>query len=125
MKNENYQNIKSIKDACMAKNVPVVLPDAKDFPEEYRRHVLLHYVIMVVTGAVNGDWVPDFKNKKQPKYMVWLWIGESGVGFSAVADAYAITHTFVGARLVLETAEQARYVGNLIKDTFADYCLKY
>jgi hypothetical protein len=125
MKNVNYKNIKSIEDACRAKNVPVVLPDAKDFPEEYRRHVLLHYVIMVVTGAVNGDWVPDFKNKKQHNYQVWLWIDESGVGFSDVDYVYSRTNSRVGARLVLETAAQARYVGNLIKDTFADYCLKY
>ncbi len=129
MKNQNYKNIKTIEDACAAKGVNLdamrsAIANAEGIPEEYRRHLQFYAAAMVVTDAINGEWVPDMANKSQPKYHVYFWIDKSGLGFSDVGDGYADTIAGVGSRLAFETREQALYAGETFQEMYKEICLK-
>jgi hypothetical protein len=121
-----YTEIKTFEDACKAINVePTIIPDFSLFPELDRQAMIDHAKLVIIAKAINGDWVPDWKDWNQYKYYPWFEMGSpSGGGFSCVDYVRWITYSIVGSRLCFETREQAKYAGKQFEDLYKSYFVK-
>jgi hypothetical protein len=121
-----YTEIKTFEDACKAINVePTIIPDFSLFPESDRQSMIDHAKLIIIAKAINGDWIPDWKNWAQSKYYPWFKMGSpSGGGFSCHVYADWYSSSRVGSRLCFETREQAKYVGKQFEDLYKSYFVK-
>jgi hypothetical protein len=121
-----YTEIKTFEDACKAINVePTIIPDFSLFPESDRQAMIDHAKLVIIAKAINGDWIPDWKNWGQYKYYSWFEMGSpSGGGFSFDGFDGWDALSSVGSRLCFETREQAKYVGKQFEDLYKSYFVK-
>ncbi len=126
MRNVNYRDITSWALACAATNVPETLPAASEYPERFRKSQNLHYQLMVMTEAINGDWVPNMEDTTQRKWSAWFWIVKEAAGFglSLFGTGYSQAITALGSRLVFETEEQAKFAAKQFIKLYAEYYLR-
>lgn len=78
---------------------------------------------MNIATVLNEGWEPDWSNKNQYKYYVWLGEYKAGSGFSHsdFDDSYA--DTFVGSRLCFPTSELAMHASTQFLKEFNEYFL--
>ena len=121
-----YTEIKTFEDACKAINVELtIIPDFSLFPESDRQAMIDHAKLVIIAKAINGDWVPNWKDYDQYKYYPWFEMGSpSGGGFSCHDDDYWNASSGVGSRLCFETREQAKYAGKQFEDLYKSYFVK-
>ena len=121
-----YTEIKTFEDACKAINVePTIIPDFSLFPEADRQAMIDHAKLVIIAKAINGDWVPDWKDWDQYKYYPWFEMGSpSGGGFSYDGYDHWDTGSRVGSRLCFETREKAKYAGKQFEDLYKSYFVK-
>jgi hypothetical protein len=95
-----YTEIKTFEDACKAINVePTIIPDFSLFPESDRQAMIDHAKLVIIAKAINGDWVPDWKDWNQYKYYPWFEMGSpSGGGFSYFVCVSGGTRVRLSAR---------------------------
>ena len=67
-------------------------------------------------NVLNGNWKADWNNSRQGKYCVWQYVKKmidkpSGFGFADSLYDLWLTHTHVGERLLVGSAEEAIYIG--------------
>jgi len=117
MKNQNYQDIKTFSDACIAVGVSEEL--------FYQKHDSLSNYLMnvakleIINKAINGDWIPDWTNSNEYKYYCWFDMSvSSGFGFSGTDYGYLASSSRVGSRLCYETRKQAIYAGKQFNDEY-------
>lgn len=66
----------------------------------------------IVTRVLNGpDWKPDYSNKNQPKYYVWMEYDRAAAAFRFyyTTDGYTLANSHTGSRHVFKDAETAKY----------------
>lgn len=65
----------------------------------------------IITRVLNEGWVPDYGNKSQPKYYVWMEYDRalSAFRFGHTYGAYTVAGSAAGSRHVFKTAELAKY----------------
>jgi hypothetical protein len=122
-----YTDIKTFEDACkvLALNPKNVVPDFSLFYESDRQAMIDHAKLVIIAKAINGEWVPDWKDWNQYKYYPWFEMGSSsGVGFSCDVCGGWDTDSDVGSRLCFETREQAKYAGKQFEDLYKSYFVK-
>lgn len=122
-----YTEIKTFEDACKVLNLDstTIIPDFSFFPEEDRQAMIDHAKLVIIAKAINGDWVPDWKNWDQYKYYPWFEMGSpSGGGLSCDDCAIWNSISHVGSRLCFETREQAKYAGKQFEDLYKSYFVK-
>ena len=117
MKNQNYQNIKTFSDACIAVGINEEL--------FYQRHDYLSNYLLntakleIINRAINGEWIPDWTNSNEYKYYCWFDMSaSSGFGFSDSDYDYVSSYSDVGSRLCYETREQAIYTTKQFIDEY-------
>ena len=122
-----YTEIKTFEDACKVLNLDSekVIPDFSLFPTEEQEAMKAHAKLIIIAKAINGDWIPDWKNWDQYKYYPWFEMGSSsGVGFSYDDCGFWNTRSTVGSRLCFESREKAKYVGEQFQDLYKIYFVK-
>lgn len=81
--------------------------------ENLQEDEIAYRQIKLIVKALNEGWVPDWTNSNEYKYFPWWNMGSSsGVGFSYYVCGNWLTASHVGSRLVSETREKARAIGN-------------
>jgi len=122
-----YTDIKTFEDACKVLNLDstTIIPDFSLFPESDKEAMIAHAKLVIISKAINGDWIPDWNNWDQYKYYPWFRMGSpSGGGFSCnVFDGW-YAYSGVGSRLCFETREIAKYVGKQFEDLYKVYFVK-
>lgn len=122
-----YTDIKTFEDACkvLALNPENVVPDFAFFPESDRQAMIDHTKLVIIAKAINGEWVPDWKNWNQYKYYPWFEMSSSsGVGFSCDDYGGWLTYSGVGSRLCFESREKAKYAGTQFEELYKSYFVK-
>lgn len=114
--------VKSFEDACRELDmVPSQLSiTGENVADDDLQAATNFYKLIIITKALNGNWVPDFSNKKQAKYYPWFEYKE-GTGFVLRRVNYCYDFTSVGARLCFETRELAEHAASLKE--YNDYLL--
>ena len=119
-----YTDIKTFEDACKVLNLDAatIIPDFSLFPEADRQAMIDHVKLVIIAKAINGEWVPDWKNGKWDKYYPWFVMGSSsGVGFSCDDFGRWYTHSCVGSRLCFKSSDLAKHAGNLFLEIYKDF----
>jgi hypothetical protein len=122
-----YTDIKTFEDACNALNLDAskVIPDFSLFPKEEQKAMIAHAKLIIIAKAINGDWIPDWKDYDQLKYYPWFEMGSSsGVGFAYDDCDYWYAISYVGSRLCFESREKAKYIGTQFEDLYKIYFVK-
>lgn len=122
-----YTDIKTFEDACkaLALNPENLIPDFSLFPKSEIQAMIAHSKLVIIAKAINGDWVPDWKDYHQYKYYPWFSMGSSsGVGFSCDGYDDWTALSFVGSRLCFESREKAKYVGKQFEYLYKSYFVK-
>ncbi|TDE53787.1 hypothetical protein [Flavobacterium sp. GT3P67] len=122
-----YTDIKTFEDACkvLALNPENLIPDFSFFPESDKQAMIDHSKLVIIAKAINGDWVPNWKDYDQYKYYPWFEMGSSsGVGFSYRDCVIWRTGSSVGSRLCFESREKAKYVGKQFEYLYKSYFVK-
>jgi hypothetical protein len=111
-----YKNITTLAAVFAALNMSAeVKPDVSAWPERYHQHKIHEFNIQMAIDAINGpDWVADWNDTDQYKYIIWWDIiskpeRASGRGLSLDGVFCASSSTFVGPRLVFRSREHARH----------------
>jgi hypothetical protein len=74
--------------------------------------------------VINEGWEPDYDNPNQKKYEpIFKWNGK-GFGFSRTNCVVTYTNTYVGSRLVFETAEKAEFAARTFIDIYNEHLTK-
>lgn len=123
MGNKNYKEIKTFSDACRINGFT-----EEEFNNKFNG-ILSSYLLAVakleiIVKAINGDWIPDWKNSNQYKYYPWFNMGDnSGVGFSFGDYGCVVLDSRVGSRLSFFSSDAAIYAGNQFEDIYKQmYC---
>ena len=118
-----YTDIKTFDDACKVLNLDAtIIPDFLLFPESDREAMIAHAKLIIIAKAINGDWIPDWKDWNQYKYYPWFEMGSpSGVGFSFRVFGNWSTASYVGSRLCFKSSDLAKHAGNLFLDIYKDF----
>lgn len=110
------RKVKGWEEVCLREGVdPARMPDVSWMLPELRRPLVLHYMLMLVTKAINPEgWVADYTNYSQEKHTPWVYLNEdkskvSGRGLSLRAVGYAYSTTAVGPRLTFASEKAAKY----------------
>lgn len=123
------KQLKTFEDACKIVGVDPkkVIPDFSCYPERHRKSMEMHAEIILIVEAANqidngGErWVPDFKNRHEPKYEVWYEMGSSGFRFYDYD--YWRARSNVGSRLCFKNRNTAKRIVNQFIDKYNDYLL--
>ena len=122
-----YKEIKTFEDACKVLNLDAakVIPDFSLFPVEEQEPMKAHAKLIIIAKAINGDWIPDWKNWDQYKYHPYFLMGSpSSGGFSCRDCVSWHAASIVGSRLCFETREKAIYAGETFEELYKTYFVK-
>lgn len=120
----DFITIQTFEDACKKEGIDASkLPELSSVPEEFRKHIMAYYKLMVIYKAINNGWIPDWSNLEQYKYYPWFKVLSSGFGFSDSDYLYVSTGTAVGSRLCTDTSDKAMYIAKQFEAEYKDYLL--
>ena len=124
-----YSEIKSFEDACKALNIDATaLPEVSALPEKHQKALIAHYKLVTIAQAANDGWEPDWTNWNEGKYYPWFKIvkqeDNTGFGLSYYGNDSTYTHTAIGSRLCVGSAEAAKEVFEANQDLYEEYFLK-
>ena len=115
----SYKDIKTLDDAY--NHLGKVLPNYNDTILRKREIALRHLEVVVEAIRSFSKWKPDFTNESQYKY--WNYFKLKG-GFSYWYTTYYTTYSTVPSALLVESSEQAEFLGKTFLDLFKDYILE-
>lgn len=113
--------IVSVEDAC--KYLGEIDPDVHELRllqnvPNLGRKTLAGQELTVVTKALNGDWVANFDNGNQYKYIVWWYLGNY-FRLSCLNCYNALSD--VPARLCYKSEKLANYSATTFKEIWRDF----
>jgi hypothetical protein len=105
------KKIESVKEAFALENLDENNITITGVPERHVEALKALAKLFVVHDHVNPEFNPDYSDYRQSKYENIFEIGSSsGVDFSFRGHDRWITDSVVGARLVSESSEAAKYI---------------
>ena len=107
------KKIESVKAAFKQEGLNVDEIKIEGFPERHIEALIALGKLMVVHDQVNPEFDVDYGNYNQMKYESYFYHPQdspSGVGFRLYGVDFNWTISVVGARLVSESDEAARYI---------------
>lgn len=127
-----FKEIISYEKACEVLNRIPELPDLSILSEAERRYYTDHMKLTTIIAAMNkveGDWKPDYSNRNQAKYYAWPWVAAdkerpSGFGFSTSTCTFDFTHSCVGSRLCMKSAEMVLWALEQHRDLYISVLLR-
>jgi hypothetical protein len=107
------KKIKSVQEAFALENLDANNITITGVPQRHVEALKALAKLFVVHDHVNPDFNPDYLDYSQNKYeTIWELGSPAGVGFSYSVFVNWFTTSHVGARLVSESSESARYIAN-------------
>lgn len=121
----DFRSIQTFEDACKKEGIDASkLPGVSEVPEEFRKHIIAYYKLIVIFKAINNGWIPNWSISSQFKYYPWFSVLSSGFGFShSICDCDG-TATHVGSRLCTDTSEKALYIATQFNTEYKDLFFK-
>ena len=125
----NFQDITTPEAAFAVQGLDIFkTPDFSNYTANMREHLVHEWRCLVCIAAVNGDFVPDWKNPDQIRYMILSWVVRddskpSGFGLSYYDFDNSYTCTFVGARLVFGSTEKRAHFRKYFWEVWEAYYL--
>lgn len=110
----DWRNIESYEDAVEMRPVD---EDDIIYPTD-RPHIVAFKQLCHITKLVNGDWIADFNDPKQPKYEQVFLSSGSGFDFSLSFTYFVYRYSFVGSRLCCKTKEGSDFIGKTFISQF-------
>lgn len=123
------EKITSFAHACkVLKRDPKKLPDVSMLPRKDCKAFVSLYKLTTIIEATNKltKWKPDWSDSNQGKYCPWFYmnkVDKSGSGLAYLDYRCANSLSSVGSRLVVGTAEMAKYIGEKFIDLYSDWFL--
>ncbi len=123
--------VKSYEEACEHLGIEdssKVLPDVSAMLAEDQKAITAYAKLCIIQRALNGEWVPDYRNVNEGKYYPWFYVNikegtDSGFGLLCSVYDFGGGSTFFGARLVYWDAKTARYAGVTFLELYEDMVL--
>jgi len=122
----SHTEIKTFEDACTKlainpEEFKITYPDS--LGESFGKALVAHSKLVIIAKALNGDWLPDWKNGKFDKYLAWFDMDDPSAvgGFSYDVFVLAYSYSFVGSRLYYKSSEIAKYAGKQFIDLYREY----
>jgi len=107
---EVTKRIKTFEDAMKETGRPNV-PDFSNLPADLRDYFEAQYKIIVITEALNEDFVADWNDDNQRKYFPWFYASSGVFAYNATFYYCSFAAAGDGARLCFSTRELAEYAG--------------
>jgi hypothetical protein len=119
------QFVSNFEEACALKSISTVLPDVSSLPKYLQKHVIATYMLSVIIGVNNGEWMPDIKDTDQRKYYPWFRIipdneGPAGFRLSYGDCGYGGSGSDLGVRLACKNSYLAMFMGKNCADLYAE-----
>ena len=106
----NYKEIKSYEDACKVLGLKPLADEVFNaFPKAEREDVKAYHQLSVITKAINEGWEPDWTNRKEEKFELYMYTNAAGLASARSAYAPSATTTGIGSRLCFPDYERAAY----------------
>jgi hypothetical protein len=114
----------SFEDFCKKHKIKPELPIINGVSDEVRNQLLATWRWELIVKTLNSEgqekeWMPDYSNRDEPKYELWLQYSPSS-GWSLNAVDLWHTITSCGARRVFRTREIGRYAGTELLHFYTD-----
>ena len=104
------------------------LAECGETPEQFRIRTgndspdeIAYKMLKVITQALNGGEVMDYKDTKVYKYFPWFNAVGSPAGFSFDGYCCGSSHSGVGSRLCFKTRELAEHAGKQFESIYRDF----
>ena len=112
----------TFEDFCKQHNVDPTLPEITNVSEELKKQMIATYKWELIVKTLNNEgqtteWVPDYSNKDQYKYEIYVYYSASS-GWSLHGVDIWNSATDCGARRVFRTREIGRYAGENLLDFY-------
>ena len=111
--NYNWQDIKTLEDACGVLGIKP--PSEIEDPD-----IVAYQKLKIIIRAINQGWTPDWNDSNQYKYWPWFVLS-SGFGFSYSFYSYDYADTSVGSRLCFESREKSDYTAQQFLDLYKQF----
>ena len=113
------KKIKTFGDACVACGTT-----EKEFNNKFAnlglpKDTIAYEKIKVIVKALNGEWVPNWKDSNEYKYYPYFRM--SPFGFGAVGCDRWGTVSLAGSRLCFKNRELAEYAGKQFEDIYKNF----
>lgn len=114
----------TFEEFCKKHNVDSTLPEITNVSEEVKKQMIATYKWELIVKTLNNEglekeWVPDYSDKNQRKYEIYVYYTPS-VGWSLDGVDYWHTGTTCGARRVFRTREIGQYAGTELLHFYID-----
>lgn len=105
--------VKSFEDACELLGISTSLPDVSGLLKKYYKAIIANYKLMVITEALNEEWMANWEDTNQYKYYCWFsWNGAiAGFAFLNADSTASYANANFGARLCYKSEKLATYSG--------------
>ena len=109
---------------CKEKNVDATLPVITNASEKVVKQMLATYKWEFIVETLNNEgqaepWVPNYDDKNQYKYEIYVYKSPSSGWSLHVVDGWN-SYTHCGARRVFRTREIGRYAGENLLHFYID-----
>lgn len=116
------ERIKTFEDACDDQSIDNLQLELLGLDEGATKAVVAYIKLLIITKALNEDWVADLSNTNQYKYYPWFK-KPSGFGLAYLVYDGWVSYSTVGVRLAFKSAELAEYAGKQFIDIYNDFIL--
>jgi len=114
--------IKSYEDACEETGETPIDEQAL-LKAGLLKHEIVGRKLATITRALNQDWVLDWANENQKKWLPWFRMASSRFAFGVTIYLCALALAGYASRLCFKSEELARYAGETFTDLYNDYLL--
>lgn len=112
------KEIKSVEDAFEIEGLDPKKIVITGVPERHVEALKALAKIFVVHDHVNPEYTPDYTIPERKFEAIHYMGSPSGGGFSFYDFGYWLTSSFVGSRLVSESAEKARHIARICHEEY-------
>lgn len=121
---------KTWKQVCKRKGISEAIPfDVSMLPKEQQNYLIAAYQLPIIIEVRNDGWAPDYANRNQLKFELWLEVIEdkskpSGFGLSFDDVGGWRTDTVVGVRFCFKDKATAKLTFDDFQEVFENFMLK-
>lgn len=114
----------SFTDFCKKHKIKPEMPIINGVSDEVRNQLLATWRWELIVKTLNNEgqdkeWIPDYSNRDQPKYELYVYYTPSS-GWSLDVVVFWNAHSACGARRVFRTREIGRYAGTELLHFYTD-----
>lgn len=125
----SFKLITTLEQAFAAQGIDFnKMPDVSMLPDRLQDYITKNYQMVVAIEAINEGWIPDYNDRPQPKYELWVEVIQkkdkegnvTGSGLAYGGVGLWITRTDAGARLAFQSREKAQHFWKYFQPVMED-----